>query len=62
MWRKMGFRRIAPVDGTHLNALPDMLAGRHGPDIQKAAREAIERLGFTEKEANVFYILELDCR
>ena len=55
VYEKLGFRRIASVDGTHLNALPDMLAGRHGPEIQKAAKEAMAEKGFTKKEANAFH-------
>ena len=62
VYEKLGFRRIASVDGTHLNALPDMLAGRHSPEIQKAAKEAMAELGFTEKEANAFHIVEHECK
>ena len=62
VYEKLGFRRIASVDGTHLNALPDMLAGRHSPEIQKAAKEAMAGKGFTEKEANAFHIVEHECK
>ena len=58
----LGFRRIATVDGSHLHALPDMLAGRHGEDTQKQVKTAMENQGFTQQTAEEFYIVEFECK
>jgi len=58
----LGFRRIATVDGSHLHALPDMLAGRHGEDTQEQVKTAMENLGFTQQKAEGFYMVEFDCK
>jgi len=57
-----GFKPIATLDGSHLKCLPDMLAGSHGPDVQRAVKEEMEALGLTAEAAETFHILERDCR
>ena len=59
IYETLGFRQIATLDGRHLRALPDMLAGRHGPQVQKLVRESLEANGLTERAADEFHILEL---
>jgi len=62
VYDELGFRHVAPLDGTGLHALPDMLAGAHGEPTQRQVREAMTGSGLTEADANTFYIVELDCR
>lgn len=62
VYKGLGFRRIATVDGSHLHALPDMLAGHHDENVQKLVKTEMDKRGFTQEMANEFYIVEFECK
>jgi hypothetical protein len=56
VYQASGFRRIAELDGRHLRALPDMIAGRHGDAVRELVTEQLARAG--EAGAESFAIVE----
>ncbi|MBT3344114.1 MAG: hypothetical protein HN712_01225 [Gemmatimonadetes bacterium] len=58
VYEATGFRSIADTTGTHLHALPDMLAGHHGGIVQELATVQLERAILTPDTAEQFAVVE----
>lgn len=62
VYEASGFRSIAEVDGSRLHALPDMLAGHHGPLVQDLVERQLRSTGLTPEAAECFAVMQLDLR
>lgn len=58
VYEASGFRRVAELDGSHLQALPDMVSGAHGGIVQDLVNEQLAHPGLTPSGAEAFAIVE----
>ncbi len=58
VYEAAGFRRISETDGSHLQALPDMLAGHHGAVVHELVTTQLAHSGLTMATAENLAVVE----